>query len=79
MRMLRRYGPRSVCLLLLCSLLALLPILIRRTWPKMRPGALLPTRSALHMSPEPLMASTSLESPKRILVTGRLQSVAGNL
>ena len=33
------YGPRSIMLLTLCLLAALLPILVRRHWLKIKPGA----------------------------------------
>ena len=33
------YGPRSIMLLTLCLLAALLPIFVRRHWLKVKPGA----------------------------------------
>ena len=46
------YGPRSIMLLTLCLLAALLPIFVRRHWLKVKPGecALQPMSAALQLT-----------------------------
>jgi hypothetical protein len=78
----RRYGPRSITLLLLCFALALLPVLIRRRLPRAHPGSpLLPVRSAGDGAHEKGVAFAVVpESPRRALAAhARSHSVAGVL